>query len=42
MFHDPRELTGDLTALGWSAHIRTVAGKFIVGIAEPPPPNGSA
>ncbi|MEV0117268.1 class I SAM-dependent methyltransferase [Streptomyces sp. NPDC050844] len=42
VFHAPRTLTDDLTALGWSARIRTVAGKFIVGIAEPPPPHGSA
>ncbi|WP_348541628.1 class I SAM-dependent methyltransferase [Streptomyces sp. MZ04] len=42
VFHDPRTLTDELTALGWSTRIRTVAGKFIVGIAEPPRPNGSA
>ncbi|WP_253209578.1 hypothetical protein [Streptomyces niphimycinicus] len=35
VFHDPSSLTADLTALGWSAHIRLVAGKFI-GVAEPP------
>ncbi|MEU5642063.1 class I SAM-dependent methyltransferase [Streptomyces milbemycinicus] len=35
VFHDPRTLTDDLTALGWSVHIRPVAGNFI-GIAEPP------
>jgi methylase of polypeptide subunit release factors len=35
VFHDAETLTGDLTALGWSAHIRTKAGNFI-GIAEPP------
>lgn len=34
VFHDARTLTDDLTALGWSARIRTVAGNFI-GIAEP-------
>ncbi|MBP8532694.1 trans-aconitate 2-methyltransferase [Streptomyces sp. MK37H] len=36
VFHDPRTLTDDLTALGWSARIRLMAGQFI-GIAEPPP-----
>ncbi|MGA6158497.1 class I SAM-dependent methyltransferase [Stenotrophomonas sp. NPDC087984] len=35
VFHGPSSLTTDLTALGWSAHIRLVAGKFI-GVAEPP------
>ncbi|MBG0850432.1 class I SAM-dependent methyltransferase [Streptomyces spinoverrucosus] len=35
VFHDPRTLTDDLTALGWSARIRPVAGNF-VGVAEPP------
>lgn len=35
VFHDPRTLANDLTALGWSAHIRPLAGQF-VGIAEPP------
>ncbi|MFE1930898.1 hypothetical protein ACFW95_11075 [Streptomyces sp. NPDC059474] len=35
VFHDPASLTADLAALGWSAHIRLVAGKFI-GVAEPP------
>jgi SAM-dependent methyltransferase len=34
VFHDARTLTDDLTALGWSVRIRTVAGNFI-GIAEP-------
>jgi SAM-dependent methyltransferase len=36
VFHDARTLTGDLTALGWSVHVRPVDGSFIVGIAEPP------
>lgn len=36
VFHDVRTLTDDLTALGWSVHIRPVSGNFI-GIAEPPP-----
>ncbi|MFI8986313.1 class I SAM-dependent methyltransferase [Streptomyces antimycoticus] len=35
VFHDPSSLTTDLAALGWSAHIRLVARKFI-GVAEPP------
>ncbi|GAA1264968.1 class I SAM-dependent methyltransferase [Streptomyces javensis] len=35
VFHHPRTLTDDLTALGWSVRIRTMAGNF-VGIAEPP------
>ena len=35
VFHDAQTLTDDLTALGWSARIRPVAGNFI-GIAEPP------
>jgi SAM-dependent methyltransferase len=35
VFHDARKLTDELTALGWSVHIRPVAGSFI-GIAEPP------
>lgn len=35
VFHDPRTLTDDLVARGWSAHIRTEAGNF-VGVAEPP------
>ncbi|MEU8876546.1 class I SAM-dependent methyltransferase [Streptomyces javensis] len=35
VFHHPQTLTDDLTALGWSARIRTMAGNF-VGIAEPP------
>ncbi|MEV8020055.1 class I SAM-dependent methyltransferase [Streptomyces sp. NPDC086554] len=35
VFHDPRTLTDDLTALGWSARIRTVAGKFTVGVGHP-------
>ncbi|MCD9880045.1 class I SAM-dependent methyltransferase [Streptomyces guryensis] len=34
VFHEARALTSDLTALGWSVRIRTVAGQFI-GIAEP-------
>jgi SAM-dependent methyltransferase len=33
VFHDVRTLTDDLTALGWSVHIRPLAGTF-VGIAE--------
>lgn len=36
VFHDAQTLTDDLTTLGWSVHIRTMAGHFI-GIAEPPP-----
>ncbi|MGW6061666.1 class I SAM-dependent methyltransferase [Streptomyces sp. NPDC055189] len=35
VFHDARTLTDDLTALGWSAHVRPMAGSY-VGIAEPP------
>lgn len=35
VFHDAQSLTDDLTALGWSVRIRTMAGNFI-GIAEPP------
>ncbi|MGP4045577.1 class I SAM-dependent methyltransferase [Streptomyces sp. 2A115] len=35
VFHDVRTLTDDLTALGWSARIKPLAGNFI-GIAEPP------
>ncbi|WP_246113490.1 class I SAM-dependent methyltransferase [Streptomyces montanus] len=35
VFHDARTLTDDLTALGWSARIRPMAGSF-VGIAEAP------
>ena len=34
VFHDPQTLTKDLAALGWSVHIRPMAGQFI-GIAEP-------
>lgn len=41
VFHDHRTLAADLTALGWSAQVRPVEGDFIVGIAEPPPPNAS-
>ncbi|WP_381795169.1 class I SAM-dependent methyltransferase [Streptomyces niveus] len=37
VFHDPRTLTDDLTALGWSVHVRSVGGHF-VGVAEPPGP----
>ncbi|MFE7114402.1 class I SAM-dependent methyltransferase [Streptomyces sp. NPDC057654] len=37
VFHDAETLTGDLTALGWSAHIRPVSGNF-VGVAKPPVP----
>jgi demethylmenaquinone methyltransferase/2-methoxy-6-polyprenyl-1,4-benzoquinol methylase len=37
VFHDAQTLTDDLTALGWSVHIRTMAGHFI-GIAERRPP----
>lgn len=33
VFHDARTLAGDLTALGWSVHVRPVAGNFIVGIS---------
>lgn len=35
VFHDVRTLTDDLTAMGWSVHIRPVAWNF-VGVAEPP------
>ncbi|MGW4735159.1 class I SAM-dependent methyltransferase [Streptomyces shenzhenensis] len=35
VFRDAQALTDDLTRLGWSVHIRTMAGNFI-GIAEPP------
>lgn len=44
VFHDARTLTGDLTALGWSVHIRPVERNFIVGIAESPanPGQGAA
>ncbi|MET9384887.1 class I SAM-dependent methyltransferase [Streptomyces sp. NPDC002928] len=35
VFHDAQTLTDDLTALGWSVGIRTMAGNYI-GIAEPP------
>ncbi|MFD9871204.1 class I SAM-dependent methyltransferase [Streptomyces niveus] len=35
VFHDPRVLAGDLTALGWSVRVRTVGRQF-VGVAEPP------
>nr|WSY57355.1 class I SAM-dependent methyltransferase [Streptomyces sp. NBC_00886] len=41
VFHDPRTLTNDLTALGWSASVRVMAENFI-GIAEPPPPPNCA
>ncbi|GGV28460.1 hypothetical protein GCM10010277_10600 [Streptomyces longisporoflavus] len=37
VFHDARTLTDDLTALGWSARVRAMAGAY-VGNAEPPPP----
>jgi demethylmenaquinone methyltransferase/2-methoxy-6-polyprenyl-1,4-benzoquinol methylase len=36
VFHDARVLTGDLTALGWSARVRTMEGNFIAGVAQPP------
>ncbi|WP_432044423.1 class I SAM-dependent methyltransferase [Streptomyces asiaticus] len=39
VFHDAQTLTDDLTALGWSVRIRTMAGNF-VGIAEPPASSG--
>ncbi|MET7478826.1 hypothetical protein ABZT17_31305 [Streptomyces sp. NPDC005648] len=39
VFHDAQTLRDDLTALGWSVHIKTKAGEFI-GIAEPPIPAG--
>ncbi|WP_405606650.1 class I SAM-dependent methyltransferase [Streptomyces sp. NBC_00076] len=39
VFHDAQTLTDDLTALGWSVRIRSMAGNFI-GIAEPPPTPG--
>ncbi|MBD3007130.1 trans-aconitate 2-methyltransferase [Streptomyces sp. 5-10] len=39
VFHDAQTLAADLTALGWSARIRTMAGHF-VGIAEPPTATG--
>jgi SAM-dependent methyltransferase len=35
VFHDPRTLAHDLTARGWSVHIRPLATTF-TGIAEPP------
>jgi len=35
VFHDPRTLTDDLTARGWSARVRTVGGNYL-GVAEPP------
>jgi SAM-dependent methyltransferase len=35
VFHDVRQLTGDLAALGWSAQVRPAVGNFIVGVAEP-------
>jgi len=35
VFHDAQTLTDDLMTLGWSVHIRTMAGNFI-GVAEPP------
>ncbi|MGW2062737.1 class I SAM-dependent methyltransferase [Streptomyces sp. NBC_00121] len=35
VFHDAQTLTDDLTALGWSVRIRSMAGNYI-GIAEPP------
>ncbi|MER5754964.1 class I SAM-dependent methyltransferase [Streptomyces sp. NPDC002088] len=35
VFHDAQTLTDDLTALGWSVGIRTMAGNYI-GIAAPP------
>ncbi|MEU6143130.1 class I SAM-dependent methyltransferase [Streptomyces sp. NPDC047081] len=34
VFHDAQTLTDELTALGWSARIRTKAG-HLIGIAEP-------
>ncbi|TMU93469.1 class I SAM-dependent methyltransferase [Streptomyces sp. DASNCL29] len=39
VFHDAQTLADDLTALGWSVRIRTMAGNF-VGIAEPPASSG--
>ncbi|MBC9724774.1 trans-aconitate 2-methyltransferase [Streptomyces sp. TRM68367] len=36
VFHDARTLTGELTALGWAARVRTV-GENIVGVAAPDP-----
>ncbi|MFF3565258.1 class I SAM-dependent methyltransferase [Streptomyces sp. NPDC002574] len=36
VFHDADELTGRLTALGWSADVRPVGDSFVVGVAEPP------
>jgi demethylmenaquinone methyltransferase/2-methoxy-6-polyprenyl-1,4-benzoquinol methylase len=41
VFHSVRTLTDDLTALGWSAHIRPMASNFI-GIAEPRTPPSQA
>ncbi|WP_427919612.1 class I SAM-dependent methyltransferase [Streptomyces sp. cg40] len=35
VFHDARTLAEDLTALGWTVHVRYLEGS-IVGIAEPP------
>ncbi len=34
VFHEPRTLMSDLTALGWSTRVRTTAGQLI-GEAEP-------
>lgn len=34
VFHDVRQLTSDLAALGWSAQIRPAVRNFIVGVAE--------
>jgi demethylmenaquinone methyltransferase/2-methoxy-6-polyprenyl-1,4-benzoquinol methylase len=34
VFHEPRTLMSDLTALGWSARVRTTAG-HLIGEAEP-------
>ncbi|MGW5690546.1 class I SAM-dependent methyltransferase [Streptomyces asiaticus] len=39
VFHDAQTLADDLTAVGWSVRIRTMAGNF-VGIAEPPASSG--
>jgi demethylmenaquinone methyltransferase/2-methoxy-6-polyprenyl-1,4-benzoquinol methylase len=34
VFHDTRRLVGELAELGWSADVRAVGGKFVVGVAE--------
>ncbi|MBW8481132.1 class I SAM-dependent methyltransferase [Actinomadura parmotrematis] len=41
VFHDPRDLTAALEALGWSATVRTVEERFIAGVAEPAAADGT-